>query len=161
MRRFLPVFAMGVLALSVGCDQAWQDKRTFLASCEEVIMDRLKSPSSYRRINDPEVTLSQSVISDLEFEELMTPLSPEAQEGARARRMSGAGWVEKSNFVTTIEYDAVSAFGASLRQSSSCRSGTAYSGTPGRFDVSVTAVEVDGRTTVDWFVEQSRKLRLN
>lgn len=161
MRRFLPVFAMGVLALSVGCDQAWQDKRTFLASCEEVIMDRLKSPSSYRRINDPEVTLTQSVISDHEFEELMTPFSPEAQEGARARRMSGTGWVEKSNFVTTVEYDAANAFGTLIRRSSSCRSGTAYSGTPGRFDLSVTAVEVDGRTTADWFVEQSRKLRLN
>ena len=158
MRYLLTALAVGLLMSALGCDQTPQDQRTFLASCEEVIKERLKSPSSYRRINEPEISTSKSAISDDEFEELVMRLPAELQQATREERLRGEAWVEQFNFVTMIEYDAANAYGTPLRRTSICRSGTSYSGTPGRFDVSSNSVEVDGRTSTGWFVDQAKKL---
>ena len=147
-----------MFAFLVACDQESKDKRTLIESCEETLVKRLKSPSSYKRINDPEVRLDTKAISDSEFEALIANEDPFDAELYRGMRAAGRGYVDVSRYVATIEYDAANSYGALIRDTARCKSGRSYFGAPDGLSLSSGAlVEVDGRTSHDWTLERARK----
>ena len=152
------LIACALFAFLVACDQESEDKRTLIESCEETLVKRLKSPSSYKRINDPEVRLDTKAISDSEFEALMANEDPFDAELYRGMRAARRGYVDVSRYVATIEYDAANSYGALIRDTASCRSGMSYFGAPDGLSLSSnTLVEVDGKTSHDWTLERVRK----
>lgn len=151
------IASVGLFAFLVACDEGSKDKRTFIESCEETLVERLKSPSSYRRINDPEVRLDTRTISDSEFEALMANKDPYDAGLFREMRADGRGYVDVSRLVATIEYDAANSFGALIRVTARCESGVSYFGAPDGVSLSRSLVQVDGKTSGDWILDRTRK----
>lgn len=132
-----------------------RDKDTFVDTCEEVIRERLKAPSTYRRIGAPEVIHHSETLSDSDFSELIAGKEQILQEIMQESRSEGTGWLQVSYFETTIEYDAANAFGVPIRRVSRCRSGSWYNHEKPRYDLSRSLVEVDGQTQTDWALERA------
>lgn len=160
LRRFSTVVATGLAAAFLtGCDEHGKLERTFIASCEEVLKERLRAPSTYVRVEKPEVRVETRTIADQEFESMVDSegYSPLLKGLAREQRAAGEAYVESTWYSTTIRYDAENAFGTPMRGIASCASGESYTGTPSGFDVGRSGVVVAGKTQIEWVLEQSEK----
>lgn len=110
-----------------------------LAACDKAISARLKSPSSYRRIDALPYRPSH--------------LSPEAAAGDGAdprevavyARMGGA-WRHR----IMIEYDAANAYGTPMRAAATCDYLGFSEAPPDK--VTDTLIRIDGQTDSDWLI---------
>jgi hypothetical protein len=127
------VFA--ALGLS-GCEKMQESK--LLAVCESVLKDRLKSPSSYKRV---ETVQSRAPMRRVDFMEQ----NPDATE------LDFKLFDEKPYTVwkVIIKYDADNSFGASIRDVAVCEYVEDYS-----FNPSELYVKVNGYTKNDFFIKR-------
>jgi hypothetical protein len=144
-----------LLALLAGCDSE------MVAACEDVIKDRLKSPSSYQRVAVRE-RASEVEIDRYRILRIMENANEKSETVRKANRIlldyeledmrSGKKPLAKE-LVATFEYDAANAFGVLIRGYAECKfisAGTKPSG---------YNVQVDGSTQTDWLVNRMKAAR--
>jgi hypothetical protein len=152
--------AMVLLAAVVASWASWKfifsfDAK-FGAACESVLSDRLKSPSSYKRIS---FERSEEELTEMEFvkkeeAEMADENSPNVlkfkkqQMEIRAKGVA-AGTVRPKIFVADIEYDASNSFGTPLRSYARCEF---YSG-DGSTDFYAHEIKVDGLSSTDFLIK--------
>ena len=127
VRKVATVLGVAVLPVVAARDQ---DGRVFLAECEEVIKMRVKSPSTYQRVNDPKFSYAKRPFRTVRFEAPIAGDAPISQDVARRSRAEGLAYRATFRFVTVIEYDAANAFGMAIRKRYVCRSSATYHGAP-------------------------------
>lgn len=116
-----------------------------VAACEEALQQRLRSPSSYTRI---ELSQYKRTIKDrADYERLLSFMKDPA---ARARALGDfdSGTLQPTEFRLLIVYDAMNAFGVPIRGTAECKWENLH-----RDDDSKAAfysVTVDGKTLVEW-----------
>lgn len=115
---------------------------TMINACEDALKERLKAPSTYRRIK---VTESQQSIT---FEQYFAASndSPAVQSFLRSMAKQ-----PPTQLMTFIEYDAANAFGTPIRSISKCTYNTLD---PTRSTDSKELVEIDGKSNTRWLVDQ-------
>lgn len=118
---------LGVL-LVMACDRVPPRKEASLAACEKLIGERLKSPSSYKRISV--TTDEQPYTATWQQAQKRAVGGPDFSNGSPKERALAAELLaiyermEKSNeysiFSAVIEYDASNSYGVPLRTQSLC-----------------------------------------
>lgn len=134
--------------------EAWPFRSPLLVACEDILIDRLKSPSSYK---------FSSYVENVR----RVPLSEVRDRYVREVQVIGEGkktditsvvekWMERDkklggiqNWEGVLSYEAVNGFGASIRSKSFC-SYTGYDLNSGRLKDSV---EVNGKTEFDALID--------
>ncbi|MBW8320039.1 MAG: hypothetical protein K0M49_12790 [Arenimonas sp.] len=125
-----------------------------VVACEETLKKRLRSPSSYERI---ELTSRSTELNTRD--EVKAKLIAHGHDGALLEaqlRDFDSGTAKPTEFSLLIEYDAPNAYGTMLRDVSKCE----YFSMSGRVDrASWFNVKVDGQTDIEWFTERLKKIR--
>lgn len=159
MRRFMRNLALISVAGVAACNP-FESKMT--TACEEVIKQRLVSPSSYKRIKMWEeqraVPLDEYEASELAAIQAIAASAPERAQtrknylviNLRAMREKGTTPIE---FTKLIGYDAANSFGALLRKASRC---TFFSESADESQAATYNVVVDGKTEDQWRYELYR-----
>jgi hypothetical protein len=110
--------------------------RTFLDACEHALKERLKAPSTYRRISATELT---PVL--LSVEEYVSA----HQDRKAYETLALANSSSPVRLSALVSYDAANAFGTPLRHSSECiYDASGVSEIPGPY-----AIKVDGTTNIE------------
>lgn len=103
---------IAVLAISLmlpGCEKIRQWRDPAINACREQLIEKLKSPSSYKEI---EVTTDSSPISKIEYMRLTSSLHP---------RESSIDRKNPAIYSVVITYDAENSFGTALRSKEMCQ----------------------------------------
>lgn len=108
MKSAFAAIVLGALALP-GCEQISQWRNPAIKVCRAQLLDRLKSPASYREIS---VSTDAAPISKAEYQRLTSAL-PQL-DAAMIRAKPGI-------YTVTISYDAANSFGAVLRGQEACQ----------------------------------------
>lgn len=145
------VFAVAAVGAGIGIAELTKDAG-MTTSCEEAIKKRLRSPSSYKRI---ELTRSERFLTEEEYkarldrENSSDILKEMDMTSFRTKEISPK---EISLFV---EYDAPNGFGVPIRGHSECT----YISERGADPDSYLYVSVDGKTNTEWLMQQARTAR--
>lgn len=151
--RLITAFALMAAATTLSGCNPFESK--MVGACEEVLKKRLKSPSSYARIDLREsrrdVPLDEYKAAELAMVAKVYS-NPETAAIERARIDRDIERFQKSKtfpveFEKTIEYDAANSYGALLRDISRC---TYVSDTADESQASTLSVIVDGDSWIDW-----------
>lgn len=142
------VFASTALLPLAGCD--WFGD-AFVDACEDVLKERLKSPSSYKRISTFE---SSQLLDEREYAEYLTTRgeSEAVQEWAMKEFKSGS--IKPTNFSILIEYDADNSYGAAIRGYATCTYISDYGRRPEDRKLAKFIVQVDGENSIEWLRQQ-------
>ena len=138
-------------------------RQRFYAACDDVIRDRLKAPSTYRRISATKIKLGRADLDHYMKRE--TPEKREWQERLdrdewlRAVRENQEKTFAESKFQeawTVIEYDAANSFGTAIRSRAIC-SDYILEGDPIKVD-KYWGPRVNNMTKLDWATQGLRDL---
>lgn len=137
-------FTATLLALgSLAACQFGED--TMLTACEDVLHDRLKAPSTYKR-----VTFERYKPTSLDTAEYRdwagrTAVHSEKQQNFVLERLQAGDKIY--HHLARLEYDAANAFGTATREAAACEFTTFVENnpTPKRTDIAV-----DGVSAVEW-----------
>ena len=149
MKNVVILVGLGVMVIACEPVQQYLDERTFLSSCDAVLKERLKSPSTYKRMNSPTIKLVRREISDDEFEESLADDLEETKEWKRRRRADG-NYQFKTKYETILEYDVANKFGTPIRDLAICESRENYGDSPSELAIRESSVQVDGYTRFEW-----------
>lgn len=139
--------ALAVLAVLAGC---WPRDDALVAACEQVLLDRLASPSGYRRIDTTKAAIARPMtVIEMEDAWLAGRKPGEHWDALNARRAAYAeGRLKPARWQARIVYDAPNRFGAAVRDFAMCEwddvEGAGLSALA-RFDV-----RVDGLTGLEF-----------
>lgn len=138
----------------------------FISACEDVLLGRLKSPSTYKRISVTELHTQEATLDEflgIYSEEQRLDYSrrnagdPKLAELARWRSESFRnGEFEIASII--LDYDAANGFGTPIRGSSWC-SVVVRKGAD--LDSAFGGPAIDGYTALDWSLKVLRDLRVN
>ncbi|MBB5754633.1 hypothetical protein [Prosthecomicrobium pneumaticum] len=149
MRCALVVIAVAGAVLA-GCNP-FEPK--MIGFCESVLKERLRSPSTYRRIA---ATKRAEPLTTDEWLARRAKSNPKQRATdeivARVRQSAGAS---PALIKVTLEYDAANAFGTPLRGFALCE----YLSDDGKDPTGAWAVTVDGETDTDFLIRQLREAR--
>ncbi|MGD9476105.1 hypothetical protein [Shinella sp. G-2] len=141
MRRYVFVFA-SVCAVLTGCKPFGSQ---VLTACEDAIKQRLRSPTSYDRVSLRETEEQISRREDVVFKFRRQGYS--AEETAVFMKEVDAAPEKVTLYAKTIEYDAKNAFGAPLRNRTTCE----YFTIDGKEDAALASnVTLDGKSLAEW-----------
>lgn len=119
-------------------------------ACESAIQKRLRSPSSYKRIN-----ISKSYIRETASEYkayIEKQDSSEFVKDVRLRDLEKNG-PQRTHYTLLIEYDASNAYGAAIRDIDEC----AYTGESDRDAKDYFDVTLNGKSHIDWLKSALQK----
>jgi len=158
MKRFVAIAACG-FALS-GCNPF---ESRLVSACEEVLMERLRAPSTYKRIRveEYETALTQGDYITLLDTEIRRASSAELKEVLRADRDGRLahmvrGDTKPTSYAAEIEYDAANGFGVPIRGLAKC---TFTSDVGDKSKANKFFVRVDGKTQTEWLIERVESVR--
>lgn len=163
MRKYA-VISLIVLCLAGGggwlyFESTRTDEAILIASCEETLKDRLKSPSSYKRIRTTTIRRSLATLDDYLYADNPDRKRREEEQAAKDSRLAGGIKMRKEIFAAvpqeklslSIEYDAANSYGTPIRGFSECAAfvdqGTSLRGR------SFVNARVDGATSLEWAME--------
>lgn len=109
--------------------------------CEELIKDRLRSPSTYRRVEVTQFSEAVSAERAHALDPKMTRTEVIAINDGRAK---------PTNFQVFIKYEAANAFGTPISGLSLCEY---YSVFGSDKYANAFSVKIDGKTSTEWLVE--------
>ena len=119
-------------------------------ACEEALKDRLRSPSSYKRI---EITRDDKILTRDEFlVELQATKGGQATLPLRLQSFD-EGRIKPTLLRAYMEYDAPNAFGVMIRGLSVCEKLTDDGS---EANIIPQLVRIDGKTHTRWLLEQVR-----
>lgn len=142
--KFLIWSVVAISAVSVGAVVAeFTYDPPMVKACETAIKKRLRSPSTYKRIN---ISRSSSRETASEFKaHIAKEESSEAVRDMLLRDMDQNG-PQRTHYTLLIEYDASNAYGAPIRDIAECAyTGKSDSNAKDYFDVTI-----DGKSHLDW-----------
>lgn len=151
MVQRLTVVMLAISSLAAGCDP-FENK--MIGFCEDVLKERLKSPSGYSRLKVTEMSEPLS-IEKWKADQLAGP-NPQPEVLALRERMMRQNGITPEIFGYIIEYDAPNTFGTLIRTRSMCEY-VSVSGS--RDDATAFNVKVDGFDKTGWLVEQLKQAR--
>lgn len=140
------------------------DQSLLLAKCEEVLLDRLRSPATYNRVNATDVERTVALQNDYLYANDKRRALNQIEKNRRDAELKRLHDQKVDRFQATphdklslyIDYDAANAFGTPLRGTARCEA-FVLKGRALR-DVSMLDPRVDGYTSFEWALDQIEKL---
>ncbi|MGD9918002.1 MAG: hypothetical protein AB7U46_08275 [Paenirhodobacter sp.] len=130
----------GYIAYSQGLLNRFVDPK-LVQICEGLVKDRLRSPSTYRRIKVTQYSEAVSLEKARALDPKMTQTEVRAITEGRAK---------PTNFQVFITFEAANAFGTPVSGLSLCEY---YSAFGDDTYASKFSVKIDGKTSTDWLIE--------
>jgi hypothetical protein len=141
MKRLWWASSLFAAALA-GC---WSSDSKFVQSCEELLKETLRSPSTYRRVG---------VVERREPIPLEDYLAAQKDSEAVKRLYRQQG-TQPVRILAAIEYDAANAYGTPVRGAAVCH----YDSTDGDASrIPTDLVRINGKTRTDMLVDRARQL---
>lgn len=132
------LLALTLVSIDIAPAFGQVDEGRFVKACEAALQDRLKAPSTYKRINL------------IRLDETLT-----ANEYARGDQDVFDKWIKSEKkpvrHTAVITYDAANSFGVPIRGIAKCSIDTAPDKEPSGL---MEDIEIDGRSNMDWLAEQ-------
>lgn len=119
------------------------------SQCETVIKERLRAPSTYKRIS---VDVDKDPLTRSEYVELLRSEDTGPGLTSALLEQQAAGKHNPTRYTLWISYDAANAYGTPIRSKSRC----AYVSHTGDWPrQGAYLLEVDGLTSLDWMTKNS------
>lgn len=140
-----PVMFVAALLLA-GCNP-FEEK--LIGVCEDLLKERLRSPSAYKRIG---VTRTEAPLTGAEYLAVQRT-DPASHAGRLLLEQTASGAIKPTRISIIIEYDAPNAFNAPIRSFAKCE----HVSTDGGRNAGMFDVLVDGKTKLEWLTESLRR----
>lgn len=137
-RRIFWAVLVGSQLLS-GCNPFEQP---LISACEESLKERLKAPSTYRRIS---ATEDEKNLTRAEYNQHLSGQSPSVRD--ISLKWFDEGKDKPMRFIAFIEYDAQNAFGVPIRDVTKCEY---ISSSGNKKDAKSYTVTINGKDSVGW-----------
>ena len=149
MKKHVAAITIGVAAVALAGCNVFDSKMTKL--CEGAIQKRLRSPSTYERVEitpagEKKFSDRQEFLNYLADNEDFPPLRSSYIGLFDAKK------ADPTVYALFISYDAQNAYGAPVRDHVMCDY-FSIDGSPS--DVSESNVKIDGKTHIEWLVDQA------
>lgn len=159
LAAFVALLAAG--GASVLLPKMFSAEAKFLTACDEVIQDRLKSPSSYKRISATEIRRQPASLHEYMGNPTPDQVEESRQSEARDKNIANTNDILRKAFrngehekvSTLIEYDADNSYGTALRGVAECFVVVRKGESPAR---TKSFTYVDGYTPLGWSLKVLR-----